>query len=641
MGGVSPGRQGMDSLPDELIRDAVKYCPNSIAVFDREMICLSCNDAFLRDYEVTEEQVIGICHYETFPELPQKWRDVHQRVLQGVAEKSDEDWFEWTDGSIYYTWWDCRPWYDDAGEIGGMILYSRVINESRKVGVALRDAKERAEKDKQQLEAVLASINSGVVALDANARPLHVNDALARILGYKDKSELSVELGFFEQSFCIYSYPDRVKLPLEEWPLQRVARGDTVGAYKCILKRLDSGEEQVIEFYGKQIRDEGGEIQFVLLIMTDVSEREEMLRELEQSDKMHRALLEVSPLALFIVRLSDASLLNVNEATCKMHGYTHDEMLKLTPSGYISETSRQSGAFDCFHQALCRGENYSLVSRDRRKDGTEFPVEVFATPVDYQGEKCALALVNDITERQRGEEALKTAKAEAEQQQAQLQVILDHVSNGVAVYDISAQPVYVNDTQARIFGFECANEAMISWELIADKFRIQTYPDRIDLKVEDWPARRVLSGEKLSGEIFYVQRLDIELECVVMLSGAPICDAAGNVTLAVIASNDITERVKRDEQDRLLQERMEQTQRLESLGVLAGGIAHDFNNLLMAIIGHADLALIDLPQLSPAAEDIEAIKTSSRRAADLCTQLLAYSGKGKLEETSVLHVGPG
>ena len=91
---------------------------------------------------------------------------------------------------------------------------------------------------------------------------------------------------------------------------------------------------------------------------------------------------------------------------------------------------------------------------------------------------------------------------------------------------------------------------------------------------------------------------------------------------------DITER-RRAERERIEMERqIQQTQKLESLGVLAGGIAHDFNNLLMAILGHAELALDDLTPTSPARASLEQIEIASRRAAELCRQMLAYSGKG-------------
>jgi len=74
---------------------------------------------------------------------------------------------------------------------------------------------------------------------------------------------------------------------------------------------------------------------------------------------------------------------------------------------------------------------------------------------------------------------------------------------------------------------------------------------------------------------------------------------------------------------------MQHAQKLESLGVLAGGIAHDFNNLLMAILGNADLALMELSPHAPARSNIEEIEKASQRAAGLAKQMLAYSGKGK------------
>ncbi|OGV45744.1 MAG: hypothetical protein A2X46_09585 [Lentisphaerae bacterium GWF2_57_35] len=80
---------------------------------------------------------------------------------------------------------------------------------------------------------------------------------------------------------------------------------------------------------------------------------------------------------------------------------------------------------------------------------------------------------------------------------------------------------------------------------------------------------------------------------------------------------------------RRMEAKIQQTQKLESLGVLAGGIAHDFNNLLMGILGNADLAKESITPSSPVYEHLADIKTAAKRAADLCRQLLAYSGKGK------------
>ena len=89
------------------------------------------------------------------------------------------------------------------------------------------------------------------------------------------------------------------------------------------------------------------------------------------------------------------------------------------------------------------------------------------------------------------------------------------------------------------------------------------------------------------------------------------------------------ERIRVEEERKNLEEQIQHAQKMESLGVLAGGIAHDFNNLLMSILGNADLVLLDLPDDSPLRDSLIEIEKASRRAADLCNQMLAYSGKGR------------
>jgi PAS domain S-box-containing protein len=92
---------------------------------------------------------------------------------------------------------------------------------------------------------------------------------------------------------------------------------------------------------------------------------------------------------------------------------------------------------------------------------------------------------------------------------------------------------------------------------------------------------------------------------------------------------DITDRKRAEDERRQLEAQMQHAQKLESLGVLAGGIAHDFNNLLTGVLGHASLALMDLPPDAPACHSLQQIEVAARRAADLTRQLLAYSGKGR------------
>ena len=91
-------------------------------------------------------------------------------------------------------------------------------------------------------------------------------------------------------------------------------------------------------------------------------------------------------------------------------------------------------------------------------------------------------------------------------------------------------------------------------------------------------------------------------------------------------------RVRAEEERRRLGDRIHQTQKLESLGILAGGIAHDFNNLLVSIMGNADLAERQLPLDHGAGDNVAEILRASRRASDLCRQILAYAGRGQVQQ---------
>ncbi len=122
---------------------------------------------------------------------------------------------------------------------------------------------------------------------------------------------------------------------------------------------------------------------------------------------------------------------------------------------------------------------------------------------------------------------------------------------------------------------------------------------------------------------------DVEYEFVhksgtvipVRLRGKGIYDDTGGFSRSNAVLEDLSEQ-------RALERKMVQTQKLESLGLMAGGIAHDFNNLLVAIIGNAQLALRDAGDSAEVVESVNNIVITSRRAADLCKQLLAYTGKG-------------
>ena len=117
------------------------------------------------------------------------------------------------------------------------------------------------------------------------------------------------------------------------------------------------------------------------------------------------------------------------------------------------------------------------------------------------------------------------------------------------------------------------------------------------------------------------------------ITSSPLFDEEGKITAYVHVMRDITERKHAEEERQNLERQFQHTQKLESLGVLSGGIAHDFNNILTIILGHCYI----LKEYSESDNDrnshLQMIESAANRAADLCRQMLAYSGRNPLLQT--------
>ncbi len=111
---------------------------SAVAVLDKQLRFMYVSERFLEDYGVSYASVVGMHHYDVFPEIPQKWRDVHQRALEGETLRSESDSFERPDGTVDYTRWECRPWYAPDGTVGGIILYTEVLTPFMQVQDELR-----------------------------------------------------------------------------------------------------------------------------------------------------------------------------------------------------------------------------------------------------------------------------------------------------------------------------------------------------------------------------------------------------------------------------------------------------------------------------------------------------------------------
>lgn len=156
------------------------------------------------------------------------------------------------------------------------------------------------------------------------------------------------------------------------------------------------------------------------------------------------------------------------------------------------------------------------------------------------------------------------------------------------------------------------------------------------LEIEDLPEVRHRIVEILQNTDSQIFTLDLKIKA---LEGHPrwfsfrgrVVERSLNGKALRVAGTyeDITREKETSDQMQDLRQRVEQAEKLKTLGVLAGGVAHDFNNLLTAFVGNLELALLELPEDSPANEFLEEARHSALSASELCNQLLAYAGKAE------------
>jgi PAS domain S-box-containing protein len=143
---------------------------------------------YLEDYNLLERDVIGKHHYVVFPDLPQKWREVHKRALMGEVSSAEDDIFERADGSVQYTRWECRPWYEADASIGGFIIYTEDITRKKLAEIAIR-------KSEEKYRAIIRTMKDGFWTLDMRGKFTDVNESYSRMSGYSIDELLGMGIG--------------------------------------------------------------------------------------------------------------------------------------------------------------------------------------------------------------------------------------------------------------------------------------------------------------------------------------------------------------------------------------------------------------------------------------------------------------
>jgi two-component system, cell cycle sensor histidine kinase and response regulator CckA len=310
-----------------------------------------------------------------------------------------------------------------------------------------------------------------------------------------------------------------------------------------------------------------------------------------------RRLYELHADAILLVEDGTGRILDANASAERLYGYTSAE-LSHEQATDLTASASEAGDLWRLHPGLSR--EMPRTRFQKKKDGTVFPADVTEHAFVDRGRTFHFAVIRDISERW-------TAARAHQESDERFRTILEHAPDAVIV-QVDGRIAYVNPTAVSLLA------ARSALDLLGLDMLDRSHPDyrervRERIRLTNHERRAVPPLEQL-----YV-RLD-GTTVAVEVSATPITYL--NKPGSLVFARDITRRKQ-------LESELAQSQRLESIGQVAGGIAHDFNNMLNVIGGYTEMALTRLRLDDPLRPQLLEVKQAADRAAELTTQLLAFS----------------
>ncbi len=329
------------------------------------------------------------------------------------------------------------------------------------------------------------------------------------------------------------------------------------------------------------------------------------------------SFFEAVPDAMVAVNL-EGEIVQVNSQTENLFGYTQGELFGqqvelLVPAAQRADHHMHRERFR--QRPGTRRMGAALDLRGRRKDGSEFPVEISLSPVETENGMLVLSAIRDISDRKRIEEELRKAHddlaaskdRELLEYQNRLALIVDSSQDAIIGKNLDGIITHWNQGAERIYGYAAE-------EMIGKPITVLAPPDRGD----EIPGilKRIRSGERV--EYFESIRVRKDGQHLnVSISVSPIRDAKGDIVGASIIARDVTGQ-------RRAEDLLRQAQKMEAIGRLAGGVAHDFNNVLGIVSACCELLRSRLEE-GELSHYLDNIQEASKRGASLTRQLLSFS----------------
>jgi diguanylate cyclase (GGDEF)-like protein/PAS domain S-box-containing protein len=252
----------------DLMRYIIEHNRSAVAIHDKNLNYMYISRPYAEIFSLNPADIIGKHHYEVFPGLPQKKRDVHQRVLKGEVV-CGEDLSVLADGTEQWMLWECRPWFENSGEIGGIILYSEVITEQKLM-------KQQLFNEKEQFRTTLLSVGDGVISADNLGMITVINPIAEKLTGWLAEDALGMPL-----NTVLRVIHEDTRKPDESYLEKVMAAGSIIDLSNGLLLVSKDGREIPVEIGAAPIRDSKGSIAGAVIVIRDYTEKKIKQKEIE------------------------------------------------------------------------------------------------------------------------------------------------------------------------------------------------------------------------------------------------------------------------------------------------------------------------------------------------------------------------
>jgi len=567
----------------------VEFSDDAIIGKDLNGIITSWNRGAEKVFGYRAAEMVGASIMRLIPE--DRWgeeTEILARIRLGQSLEHFETVRKRKDGCLIDVSVTASPIKNAEGEVIGVSKVARNITE-RKI----------ADQQLRMLETCVSNLNDIVIVTEAGPlewpgpRIVFVNEAFQRLTGYEAAEVIGKNPTMLDGEKSDHAVLEEIREALSRFePIRRE-----------IINYGRDGREFWLDVDITPIFDATGKCTHFAAIERDITER----RRSEESLKLFRALIDRSNDGFEVIDPATGRYLDVNETTCRRLGYTREEMQRMTIADVIDQD--ESSAFATNQMMRTRSEVARTIEcRQRRKDGTIFPVEINAQYIPIN-QGYVVGVVRDITERQRAMEQI-----------AEQAALLEKARDAIIVRDMEGIILYWNNGAENMYGWK--REEVVGRSICGLLFNGAGGLQEVNTSL--------LAAGEWNGEVR--QQTLNRGEIAVEVRRTLIRDERGNPKSVLSINTDVTEKKK-------IEAQFMRAQRMESIGTLAGGVAHDLNNILAPIMMSIDLlkGLCDDPR---ATEVLETIAVSAARGADIVRQVLSFARgvEGQRVEVQPAHL---